>query len=412
MKKHHEKFMEDSKLRQLWHKCDANNVEAFNKFLTKFLSKDKTHCQTIENKARSMLAVGLQSVGHRQFYELVFSRTGVVLEEDDMTSLFLRKEDADKLWRKMHRRKESHKITRMRHHHKKLRDGVAKLRADNAKALGYEAGMMEPGGEDVRQQQPQQRRRRSSGACKHCGSTISHMRITSRQCPKNPKSKTAETSARGDWEFEAVTCRWESLPVWPDSARFSFCTEIGADPTEEGILPGDTLDDIGSQPTEELDEGSIFDGNLEILALERRAFDDVDGTESDEEWANCRAKCFRQGVADAGNNLKYLDNIDVRQDKTLATKNGQITVVLSCRLRDIMAPPTQLRMWHVKVATHSVMHEECMSTFLWDQSQSECQSISVQTCLAENGKMFDLGLRAVEFCVSGMKRGWTVGLLP
>jgi hypothetical protein len=30
---------------------------------------------------------------------------------------------------------------------------------------------------------------------------------------------------------------------------------------EEGILPGNTLDDIGSQPTEELDEGSIFDEN-------------------------------------------------------------------------------------------------------------------------------------------------------
>jgi hypothetical protein len=41
------------------------------------------------------------------------------------------------------------------------------------------------------------------------------------------------------------------------------------DPAEEGILPGDTLDDIGSQPTEELNEGSIFDENLEILALEK-----------------------------------------------------------------------------------------------------------------------------------------------
>jgi hypothetical protein len=112
MKEHHEKFMEDSKLRQLWHKYDTNNVKAFNKFLTKFLPKDKTYCQTIENKARSMLAVGLQSVGCQKFYKRVFSRTGVVLEEDDMTSLFLQKEDADKLWRKMHRRKESYKITR------------------------------------------------------------------------------------------------------------------------------------------------------------------------------------------------------------------------------------------------------------------------------------------------------------
>jgi hypothetical protein len=88
------------------------------------------------------------------------------------------------------------------------------------------------------------------------------------------------------------------------------------DPAEEGILAGDTLDDIGSQPTEELDEGSIFDENLEILELERRDFDDVDGTESDEEQANCRTKCFRQCVADAGNNLKHLDMIDIPRDKT------------------------------------------------------------------------------------------------
>jgi hypothetical protein len=99
--------------------------------------------------------------------------------------------------------------------------------------------------------------------------------------------------------------------------------------TEEGILLGNTLDDIGSQPTEELDEGSIFDENLEILALERGDFDDVDGMESDEEQANHRTKCFRQCVVDAGNNLKHLDKIDIRRDKTLATKKGQNQVVLS-----------------------------------------------------------------------------------
>jgi hypothetical protein len=116
------------------------------------------------------------------------------------------------------------------------------------------------------------------------------------------------------------------------------------DPTEEGILPGNTLDDIGSQPTEELGEGSIFDENLEILELERRDFDDADGMESDEEQANCRTKYFRQCVADAGNDLKHLDMIDIRRDKTLPTKKGQNQVVLSRKLRNIIAPPTQLRL--------------------------------------------------------------------
>jgi hypothetical protein len=146
LKKHHEEFMEESKLRQLFHTYDTNTVEGFNKFLTKFLPKDRTYCQTIENKARTMLAAGLQSVGYRQFYERVFSLTGIKMRDDDITNLFLRSEDSQKMWRTLHRREESVKITRMRTLYKKLREGVEKLKADNAKQLGYESGMMGPGG--------------------------------------------------------------------------------------------------------------------------------------------------------------------------------------------------------------------------------------------------------------------------
>ena len=96
MKKHHDEFMADDKLRQLFHEYDTNNVEGFNKFLTKFLSKDRTYCNTIENKARCMLAAGLQSIGYRQFYERVFELTGIKLSENNMTSLLLRSEDAEK----------------------------------------------------------------------------------------------------------------------------------------------------------------------------------------------------------------------------------------------------------------------------------------------------------------------------
>ena len=198
MKTHHESFMEEAKLRQLWHQYDTNLVEAFNKFLTKFLRKDKTWCQTIENKARCMVAVGLQSIGYRQFYARVFSRTGIDILEDDMTSLFLRKEDADKLWRSVRRRKETTKINRMRDHYRKLREGVAKLKADNKKALSYESGMMGPEGEDSNEDtiiQPQVKRKRRGTKrkrtnddvpCVHCG-IPGHSRTNHFECLKNKK---------------------------------------------------------------------------------------------------------------------------------------------------------------------------------------------------------------------------------
>jgi hypothetical protein len=146
LKKHHEEFMEESKLRQLFHRYDTNTVEGFNKFLTKFLPKDRTYCQTIENQARTMLAVSLQSIGYRQFYQRVFALTGMNLEEDGITNIFLRSEDSEKLWRTIHCGKESVKRTRMRTLYQKLRNGRLKLTADNA--LCYQTGMMGPGGDE------------------------------------------------------------------------------------------------------------------------------------------------------------------------------------------------------------------------------------------------------------------------
>jgi hypothetical protein len=44
---------------------------------------------------------------------------------------------------------------------------------------------------------------------------------------------------------------------------------------------GNTLDDMASRPTEEHDEDSYYDEIGELLALERRDFDDEEGIESD-----------------------------------------------------------------------------------------------------------------------------------
>jgi hypothetical protein len=66
-------------------------------------------------------------------------------------------------------------------------------------------------------------------------------------------------------------------------ARFSSPNEICVDSTEEGIRAGDALarGDLGSRPTEEFDEDSVFDENEEILAWERLDFDNEERTEFD-----------------------------------------------------------------------------------------------------------------------------------
>jgi hypothetical protein len=135
MKKNHEEFMEDGKLRQLFHQCDTQKVEGVNKLLTKVLHVDKTHRQIIENAARCHLALGIQSVGHAEFHRRIFELTGVKNVEDGMTGLFLGSEDQDKLKREGHRRKKSVKIQRMRDQMKKIREGAEKLKKDDEKAF-------------------------------------------------------------------------------------------------------------------------------------------------------------------------------------------------------------------------------------------------------------------------------------
>ena len=63
---------------------------------TKCLPKDKTYCLSIENKARP-LAVGLPSIGLKQFYAWTFELNGFQCVKVDMMSLFLWLEDKDTL---------------------------------------------------------------------------------------------------------------------------------------------------------------------------------------------------------------------------------------------------------------------------------------------------------------------------
>ena len=102
---------------------------------------------------------------------------------------------------------------------------------------------------------------------------------------KNPKktSKKANTESAvvGKWKSRDVTRRWDALPMQSHNAPFSARIIFPVDPTEEGILADDAVDGFGVEPTETLDGNSLFDENEEIMALERRDFDDIDRIEFD-----------------------------------------------------------------------------------------------------------------------------------
>jgi hypothetical protein len=52
-------------------------------------------------------------------------------------------------------------------------------------------------------------------------------------------------------------------------------------PTAEGIATGNTLDDMDSEPTDDIAESAKTDENIQILEMERRDFDEEDGVDVD-----------------------------------------------------------------------------------------------------------------------------------
>jgi hypothetical protein len=172
-----DEFMEEDKLRQLFHSWDTNAVEGFNKLITKFLPKARTFYKTLENAIRIHLACCLLSIGYRETYRCVFAIAGISI--GDFNRLYLRLEDMEQIWRRKHRKKLPVKVMRMTKYYSKAREEKMKQAEDGKKWLSYESGMMGPGGSNPMTASNKNENTKSN-CCSTCGLT-SHWRSTSRQ---------------------------------------------------------------------------------------------------------------------------------------------------------------------------------------------------------------------------------------
>ena len=196
----HAAFMEEEKLKQLYHSWDTNGCEGFNKLIPKFLPKDRTFCKTIENKVRIHLACCLLSIGYEETYWRVFALT--VMSVGGLNNLYLQAEDKQHRWRRNHRKKKHYKINRLKKIYARLKEGTEKQVADAAKNLTYESGMMGPG--VSKEAATNNREKKTSECCPNCGLS-SHRRITSKFCLKNPNRLREEEEGTDDEDDEDET---------------------------------------------------------------------------------------------------------------------------------------------------------------------------------------------------------------
>jgi hypothetical protein len=122
------------------------------------------------------VALGIQSLGYRRYYDQLFKQTG--MQKGFLTDLFFRAEDRKKAYRQQYYRLTRVKVSRMRKLFKKLREGNKKMVQDRRSELTYSSGMMletTNGGDE---------NRTSGKFCKWCKLTT-HSRVTNALCPMN-----------------------------------------------------------------------------------------------------------------------------------------------------------------------------------------------------------------------------------
>lgn len=81
-----DKFIE--KLQDVHHPYNTNICEGFNKFLTKFIPKNRTMNGTLEYETRLNLAVCINSIGYYETYEQIFEMMGMECSNNLSSFLF------------------------------------------------------------------------------------------------------------------------------------------------------------------------------------------------------------------------------------------------------------------------------------------------------------------------------------
>jgi hypothetical protein len=174
------RFVTDEKLRECHHGHSSQKNESLNNHIKRYAPKDKTYCQTTSLASRICLAVGIDSVGHEQYYKLLFSNMGINLPVTTRKMLckMLKKREHNQIYQALPKRKRKRSEMKFR----KMRTGLMKQMADKAVGLTYETGQnLGPNSDEEVKGDPCKQKKKTAVVCKYCmGST--HKTNRSKNC--------------------------------------------------------------------------------------------------------------------------------------------------------------------------------------------------------------------------------------
>jgi hypothetical protein len=174
----------DIALQEVHHAWHTNKCESMNQFITKFVRKSGHLCMTIVGRARTYLAVSIDSIGYEEYYRTLFPLLNLDYDETILNTHHVRLDNEKirkKNWSNLPAVKRRNAAIRAI----RIRENFRKLLADKKAGKSYGSGINDPSKtESDGDTKPKPR-------CKSCGK-IGHSKRTHRDCTNStyvPKKK-------------------------------------------------------------------------------------------------------------------------------------------------------------------------------------------------------------------------------
>jgi hypothetical protein len=131
-----DRFVKQEKLRECHHGYSSQKKESMNNLISRYVPKDRTYCQSLSLTSRICLAVGVDSVGHKEFCQRLFKLMNIKLPVN--TTTILRKMKQKREYNGGYQAQPKRKRKRPNLKFAKMKEGIKKHMADKAMGLNYE----------------------------------------------------------------------------------------------------------------------------------------------------------------------------------------------------------------------------------------------------------------------------------
>jgi hypothetical protein len=185
-----EKFLSPSRMRRLYHNYNNNKTEQIHGMVVNvFLPKNSYFSKTICGRARTYLAVSIDSLGFEQYYRRLHEEIGLTMTS--ATRQFFKQHDRKRKADRIGTQTPTHRAKRARFKLQKIQTAWKLEVLDKQKGHTYRSGVGAPKVDGTNLELAGDFGDASIKVCNACGN-YGHQRRSSYKCPKNPRSKVYE----------------------------------------------------------------------------------------------------------------------------------------------------------------------------------------------------------------------------